>query len=321
MRVVFMGTPAFAVPSLRALVEHGWAFAGVYTQPDRPAGRGRQVASSPVKRAALELGLPVFQPASLRPADEVERLAELRPDVIVVAAFGQILRSNVISIPPNGIVNVHASLLPRWRGAAPITAAILAGDAETGVTIMQIDPGMDTGPMLAKRAIPIDVTDTTGALTDKLAVLGAELLAEALPRWVAGEIAPEPQDDSLATLAPRVKPEDAIVDWAQPADFIARQVRAYQPWPGAHSWLRGKKLTILAAEPIDLQEPANAPIASRVGAGQPGDLFPLKNGVVVVTGKGALRLHRVQLEGGKPLDIAAFRAGQRELSGASLANP
>ncbi|GIW06394.1 MAG: methionyl-tRNA formyltransferase [Dehalococcoidia bacterium] len=307
MRVVFMGTPEFAVPSLRALASSGVELVAVYTQPDRPAGRGRRLAPSPVKTAALELGVPVFQPATLRPPEEVDRLAALQPDVIVVAAFGQILRPNVISIPPHGILNVHASLLPRWRGAAPIPAAILAGDTETGVTIMLIDPGLDTGPMLAKAAIPITEDDTTGTLTEKLAVLGADLLIRVLPEWVAGRIIPEPQDDALATVAPRIQPADAIIDWRQPSLQIARQVRAYQPWPGARSWLHGKQLTILAATPVG-------------GEAEPPGAIVLegRSGLAVATGEGLLRLHRVQLEGGKPLDAASFRAGHRDLAGAVL---
>lgn len=310
MRIVFMGTPEFAVPTLRALAATGNELVAVYTQPDRPAGRGRQLRPSPVKLAALELGLPVVQPASLRPAEEVERLAALAPDVIVVAAYGQILRPNVISIPPHGILNVHASLLPRWRGAAPIPAAILAGDAETGVTIMLIDPGLDTGPILAKRAIPIAEDDTTGSLTAKLATLGADLLVRTLPDWVAGRIVPEPQDDSLATVAPRIQPDDAIIDWRKPAERLAREVRAYQPWPGARTTLHGRQLTILAATPIE-------------GAATPPGAVVLegRSGLAVATGDGLLRLLRVQLEGGKPLDAASFRAGRRDLAGAVLQPP
>lgn len=310
MRIVFMGTPEFAVPTLRALAATGNELVAVYTQPDRPAGRGRQLRPSPVKLAALELGLPVVQPASLRPAEEVERLAALAPDVIVVAAYGQILRPNVISIPPHGILNVHASLLPRWRGAAPIPAAILAGDAETGVTIMLIDPGLDTGPILAKRAIPIAEDDTTGSLTAKLATLGADLLVRTLPDWVAGRIVPEPQDDSLATVAPRIQPDDAIIDWRKPAERLAREVRAYQPWPGARTTLHGRQLTILAATPIE-------------GAATPPGAVVLegRSGLAVATGDGLLRLLRVQLQGGKPLDAASFRAGRRDLAGAVLQPP
>jgi methionyl-tRNA formyltransferase len=310
MRIVFMGTPEFAVPTLRALAATGNEVVAVYTQPDRPAGRGRRLRPSPVKVAALDLGLPIFQPASLRPAEEVERLAALAPDVIVVAAYGQILRPNVISIPPHGILNVHASLLPRWRGAAPIPAAILAGDTETGVTIMLIDPGLDTGPILAKQAIPITEDDTTGTLTAKLATLGADLLTRTLPDWVAGRIVPEPQDTSLATVAPRIQPADAIIDWRKSAERLAREVRAYQPWPGARTTLHGRQLTILAAKPIagDAAPPGAVVLEGR-------------SGLAVATGDGLLRLLRVQLEGGKPLDAASFRAGHRDLAGAILQPP
>ncbi|MFN8532546.1 MAG: methionyl-tRNA formyltransferase [Dehalococcoidia bacterium] len=310
MRIVFMGTPEFATPSLRALVDADLAPIAVYTQPDRPAGRGRQLVSSPVKRAALALGIPIYQPASLRPIDAVEQLASLMPDLIIVAAFGQILRPNVISIPVHGILNVHASLLPRWRGAAPIPAAILAGDQETGVTIMQIDPGLDTGPMLSKAALPIAPDDTTGTLTAKLADLGASLLVRTVPRWTSGEIVPEPQDQTQATLAERIKPNDATIDWSQSADTIARRVRAYQPWPGAQSQLFGKRLIILEAD------------AGPSLAGRPGELqLEGRSGLTVVTGDGSLRLRRLQLEGGKALDVAAFRAGRRDLAGVRLQNP
>jgi methionyl-tRNA formyltransferase len=307
MRVVFMGTPEFAVPTLRALVASGVEVVAAYTQPDRPAGRGRHLMPSPVRVAALELGVPVLQPASLRPADEVARLADFRPDVIVVAAFGQILRPNVISIPPHGILNVHASLLPRWRGAAPIPAAILAGDRETGVTIMLIDPGLDTGPMLAQEAIPIADDDTTASLTAKLATLGADLLIRTLPDWVAGRVVPVPQDDDRATLAPRIRAEDGFVDWRQPAAQIAREVRAYYPWPGARTFLHRRQLTILSATPVE-------------GSAEPPGAVVLEGraGVAVATGEGLLRLLRVQLEGGKPLDVASFRAGRRDLAGAIL---
>jgi methionyl-tRNA formyltransferase len=309
-RVVFMGTPDFAVPSLRALVTAGYQVVAVYTQPDRPAGRGQQLLAPPVKRVAQELGLPVFQPPSLRPAEEVERLAALAPEVIVVAAFGQILRPNVITIPPRGVLNVHASLLPRWRGAAPVPAAILAGDSETGVTIMQIDPGLDTGPLLAQRAIPIAPDDTTGTLTAKLAVLGAQLLVETLPRWLAGEVVPCPQDESQATLAPRIRVEDANLDWTRPAEEIARAVRAYNPWPGARTWWRGKLLTILAAEPDPTLH------------GEPGEVLLVgRQELAIATGHGALRLREVQLEGRRPLPVAAFRAGQRDLAGLRLPSP
>lgn len=302
-----MGTPEFAVPSLHALATFPAEIAGVYTQPDRPAGRGRHEAAPPVKRAALALGLPVFQPASLRPAAEVERLAALRPDVIVVAAFGQILRPNVISIPPHGILNVHASLLPRWRGAAPIAAAILAGDEETGITLMQIDPGMDTGPMLRKLAIPIEDSDTTGTLTDKLAEAGARLLRDSLADYLAGKITPEPQDNSLATLAPRITTEDAVLDWTMPAADLARQVRAFQPWPGARTALDGKQLTIIAAT------------ANDNGSAAPGAIVPRgKSGLAIGTGRGTLEIQRLQLQGGRPMDTAAFRAGHHGLAGKTV---
>lgn len=212
-RVIFMGTPEFAVPSLAALAAGAAAVVAVVTQPDRPSGRGQQLAMSPVKAFALAHGLPVWQPPTLKTPEVVAMLAELRPDVIVVAAFGQILRPNVLDLPPHGCINVHASLLPRWRGAAPVQAAILAGDQVTGSTIMRMDPGMDTGPILAQAALTIAPRDTGGTLTARLAQQGADLLAETLPRWLAGEITPRPQDASLATLCRPLRKEQGVIDW------------------------------------------------------------------------------------------------------------
>ncbi len=243
-RCVFMGTPEFAVPTLsRLLLEHH--LVGVCTQPDRPAGRGRRLAASPVKALATAHGVPVFQPASLRkdPA-AVAELARLAPDVVVVAAYGLILPPAVLEVAPGGALNVHASLLPRWRGAAPVAHAILAGDAETGVTIMRMDAGLDTGPMLARRAGPILAQDTTGTLTGRLAEWGADLLAATLPRWMAGEITPEEQDETLATLAPRLAAADGYLDWSLAAATLARRVRAMHPWPGAFTLLDGARLKV-----------------------------------------------------------------------------
>ena len=209
-RVVFMGTPEFSVPSLATLVAGDYDVVGVVTQPDRPSGRGRKLEPSPVKRFAVEHGLAVLQPETLRASEAVAELAALRPDVIVVAAFGQILRPAVLALPPHGCINVHASLLPRWRGAAPVQAAILAGDQVTGSTIMLMDEGMDTGPVLSQAALAIHPDDTAGILTERLSHHGAELLAETLPRWLAGEIAPQPQESSLATLCRPVRKEQGV---------------------------------------------------------------------------------------------------------------
>ena len=237
MSIVFIGTPAFAVPSLHALARDGHSIAAVITQPDRPAGRHQAPRPPPVKIAALELGVRVLQPANLRDSDTLLRLRELSPDVIVVVAYGQILRPAVLEIPTHGVLNVHPSLLPRWRGASPIPAAILAGDDQTGVTVMLMDAGMDSGPIIAQSEAPIDDNDTAASLSDSLSQVGASLLAETLPRWLAGDIVPRPQDESQATTCPLLRKEDGAIDWTLPAIDIWRRVRAYNPWPAAFTSL------------------------------------------------------------------------------------
>lgn len=303
-RVVFMGTPQFAVPILGAIAEHH-QLVGVVTQPDRRAGRGRKVALSPVKQAALERGLPVFQPETLRAQEAVAHLADWRPDVCVVAAFGQILRPPVLAIPPHGCLNVHASLLPRYRGAAPIPAAILAGDPVTGVTIMRMDEGMDTGPILAQTECPITPGDTTGSLTAKLADLGAQVLVETLPRWIGGGIQPQPQDETLATYCRQLKKDDGRLDWSRPAEHLDRQVRACDPWPGAYTAWQGVRLKVLRALPHTVWQ----------GKGQLGQVVDLQPGIGVVTGRGLLQLLDVQLAGKRPMTADIFARGQRDLVG------
>ena len=233
MILVFIGTPQFAVPSLQSLAEAGHDIATVITQPDRPAGRGRALRPPPVKQAALALGLPVLQPPTLRDPEVLERLRALAPEAIVAVAYGQLLRPELLEVPPKGVLNVHPSLLPRWRGASPIAGAILGGDEETGVTIMLMDAGMDTGPILSQRRHPVSSHDTTGSLTEALATIGADLLADTLPRWLAGDIEAQPQDDSLATVTSLVRKEDGALDWTLPAHRLWLRVRAYNPWPGA----------------------------------------------------------------------------------------
>ena len=236
--IVFMGSPEFALPALQTLAEN-YTITGVVTQPDQPAGRGRVLTPPPVKTLAEQLHLPVIQPRRLR-EPELAQLQAWQPDLIVVAAFGQILRTNVLDLPPRGCINVHASLLPRWRGAAPIQAAILHGEAETGVTIMKMDPGIDTGPTLSHRALPIEPDDTAGTLSSKLAHLGAGLLVETLSAYLRGDLLPQPQDDSLATYAPMLKKEDGLLDFNEPAEKLSWKVRAYHPWPGAFfEWAGG----------------------------------------------------------------------------------
>ncbi len=303
-----MGTPDFSVPSLLTLINGGYDVAAVVTQPDRPSGRGRKLEMSPVKQAALEHGIPVMQPRSLRDPDAVAALAVLAPDVIVVAAFGQILRTDVLDLPPHGCINVHASLLPRWRGAAPVQAAILAGDQVTGSTIMRMDAGMDTGPILAQAALLIDPTDTGDSLTGRLAQQGAELLAETLPRWLAGEIIPQAQDATLATLCRPLRKEQGVIDWTQPAEIIARAVRAFNPWPAATTTWNGAGLKVLeaVAEPdVETDQP-------------PGTVIVVDGRVLVSTGVGLLRLEQVQLAGRSAMAVSDFLRGQPGFVGATL---
>lgn len=305
-----MGTPDFSVPTLTALIESEYELVAVVTQPDRPRGRGKKLTPSPVKVVAEGAGLKVLQPETLKSAEAVAALAALKPDLIVVAAFGQILRRNVLTLPPRGCINVHASLLPRWRGAAPVAAAIRAGDAETGVTIMLMDEGMDTGPMLARQAIPITPTHTRGTLSAELAELGATLLIETLPDWLAGKIKTQSQDDSLATLAPRLKKEEGAINWSQSAVEIERQVRAFYPWPGTFTQGPRSQFKVLAVEVA-----ANAPDFEQ---SQPGTVFKHERSVCVTTGQGVLRLVKVQPAGKKEMPAESMLNGQPELWGARL---
>lgn len=322
-RVVFMGTPEFALPSLEQLMSAaGCQVVGVYTQPDRPAGRHRVVVPPPVKTAALAYGLPVFQPERLRQPADIAALAELRPDVIVVAAFGQLLRPAVLAIPPKGVINVHPSLLPRHRGASPVAAAILAGDQQTGVTIMLMDPGLDTGPILSQQALPIDPLDTTGTLTTKLAQAGAKLLLQTLPLWLEDRITPQPQDDAQATYAPRIHKEEGLIDWQLSALEIWRRVRAYNPWPGAFTYVDGQLLHIWEAWPLP-QDQNNSPgqtvpLRAQDIPGLP-DIYANAGSIFgVQTGQGVLAVLRVQRAGRKALPTAEFLRGQRGFIGRRL---
>ena len=303
--IVFMGTPAFAVPCLRALAER-YPLAGVVTQPDRPAGRGRQTVESPVKQFARQAGLPVIQPEKLKGPEVMVRLAAWAPDVIVVAAFGQILKPGVLDLPPRGCLNVHASLLPRHRGAAPIPAAILAGDAETGVTIMRMDARLDTGPVLAQRPAAIRPDDTSLTLSDRLSHLGADLLSEALPEYLAGRLAAQPQDSAHATYAPQLHKGDGHLDFTRPAAELERRVRAFNPWPGAFAMWQGQPLKILRAAVLSAD------------AGEPGRVVTTDRGPAVACGSGGLLLLEVQPPGKKPLPATDFARGARHFSGTSL---
>ena len=299
-RVVFMGSPAFALPTLEALARH-YPLVGVVTQPDRPAGRGNRLKAPPVKARALELGLPVIQPRRLSEPEAMATLREWAPDLIVVAAFGQILKPDVLDLPRYGCLNVHASLLPRWRGAAPIPYALLHGDAQTGVTIMRMDEGLDTGPILSQRATTILPDDTAATLSRRLSHMGAELLLDTLPPYLEGELEPQPQDDSLATYAPRLTRADGALDFSRSAAHLARQVRAFDPWPGTFMAWRGRRLKVLAAHPEE-DAPNPGPGIRTVYQGWPA----------VGTGDGLLVLDRVQPAGKRPLSGDVFLRGARD---------
>lgn len=310
MRIVFMGTPEFAVPSLEQLVQNGHDVVAVYTKPDRTAGRRRAPVASPVKRLAVELGLPVVQPDSLKSAQAVKQLASFQPDVVVVAAFGQILPESVLAVPAHRTLNIHPSLLPKFRGASPVASAILYGGEFTGVSVMLLDKGMDTGPLLARAQISISPRDTTGSLTGKLARVGAQLLLEVLPRWVKGELAPQPQDDSQATYTRRLDKEDGEIDWTLSAKGIWRRVRALNPWPGCYTRWQGKQLKI--TEAVFFPTERNVDI---------GRVVALDKGEVafgVGTGAGVLGISKVQLEGKRAMTSAEFLRGQRDFVGSVL---
>lgn len=313
MRIVFMGTPQFGVPALEQLTQGEHQVVAVYTQPDRPVGRGRISTPSAVKRTALAHGLPVFQPPSLKATAEVERLAEVKPDVIVVAAFGQLLSQQVLDIPPFGCLNVHPSLLPRHRGAAPVPAAILGGDEQTGVTIMLMDVGLDTGPILAQKAIPIEPEDTAESLGAKLAQLGAELLGQTLPLWLDHCLTPQPQDEENATHSRPIAKGEGEIDWRLSAIELWRRVRAFYPWPGCYTRWRGKQLKLLQAIPL--------PGGQGLEPGRVISPLPEQGAVFgVATGSGILGLRQVQLEGRRAMTAEEFLRGQRGFIGELLSH-
>jgi len=296
--VVFMGSPDFSLPTLRSL-SSAYDVVGVVTQPDRASGRGRERKAPPVKTLALELGIPVLQPEKLRQPEAMEQLRLWNPDLIVVAAFGQILRKDVLALPRHGCINVHASLLPRWRGAAPINAAILHGDEETGVTIMVMDVGLDTGPMLNKRAIRLAPDETAGSAFEKLSQLGARLLVETLPRYLSGQLTPIPQPEEGVTYAPMIKKEEGLLDFTQEADALERRVRAFHPWPGAFMDFDGMLLKIHRAHVY-------------VGLAAPGQRLVVQGQPAVGAGGGILILEEVQPAGKKSMSGKAFLAGTRQ---------
>lgn len=297
-RIVFMGSPDFAVPALNRL-STGYQVVGVVTQPDRPGGRGRNLLPPAVKVAALDLDLPVLQPEKIRQPQAFEQLNAWSPDLIVVAAFGQILRQEVLDLPRFGCLNIHASLLPRWRGAAPIQACLLAGDAETGVTIMKLDAGVDTGPLLGRRSMPIGPEDTAGSLSEKLSILGADLMMQVLPAYMGGKLLPQPQEDSQATYAPMLRKTDGLLDFSQPANLLVRRVRAFNPWPGAFTTHQNAILKVHAAH-------------AEAGSGDPGKHQVFNGKPAIITGQGWLVLDEVQPAGKKPMSGQAFLAGARD---------
>jgi methionyl-tRNA formyltransferase len=296
--VVFMGSPDFSLPTLRAL-SAAYDVVGVVTQPDRASGRGRELKAPPVKTLALELGIPVMQPEKLRQPEAMEQLRKWNPDLIVVAAFGQILRREVLELPRYGCINVHASLLPRWRGAAPINAAILHGDEETGVTIMVMDVGLDTGPMLSKRSIRLTRDETAGSAFERLSRLGADLLVETLPDYLSGKLTPMPQPEEGVTYAPMMKKEEGRLDFTQDAESLERRVRAFNPWPGAFMDFDGTLLKIHRAR-------------VEVGLAPVGQRLVVQDQPAVGAGGGLLILEEVQPAGKKTMSGRAFLAGARQ---------
>ncbi|MCP4165636.1 MAG: methionyl-tRNA formyltransferase [Chloroflexi bacterium] len=306
IRTLFMGTPAFAVPSLQALLgDDTYEIVGVVTQPDRKAGRGRKLQISPVKEAAIAADIPVLQPQKLREPAAFAELESLTPDLTVVAAYGQILRANVLELGCYGSINVHASLLPRWRGASPINAALLAGDRVTGSTIMRMDKGMDTGPILAQAAEMIQAEDTAGRLGERLAQQGAQLLVNTLPCYLSGSLLPRPQTDKAATICRLLNKEQARIDWEQAANHIERMVRAYDPWPGAFTTWSGANLKLGATRVVE-------------GKGTPGEVASWDDVVAVGTGRGMLVVDQLQPAGKRMMSTRDFLRGRSDFVGALL---
>jgi methionyl-tRNA formyltransferase len=309
VRTVFMGTPQFAVTILESLLQSSYQVLAVYTQPDKPAGRGRPVVFPPVKKLALERQIPVMQPETFKFSEVVNKLASFQPELIVVAAFGSILSQEVLSLPKFACLNVHPSLLPRHRGPSPVANTILCGDELTGVTIMVMDTGLDTGPILAQKKVGSSFMDTAGSLNSKLADVGAELLLETLPKWLGGEIKPHAQDESQATYSRLITSKDAEIDWHLSALELWRMVRAYNPWPSCYTWCHGKRLKIHKALPL-----------GNVGDGEIGEVIALAEqpGVGVVTKHGILGLCQVQLEGKREMPADDFVRGKRDFIGSVL---
>lgn len=301
MRIVFMGTPEFAVPSLEALLKSDDQVVGVVTQPDRPKGRGQLLTPPPIKLIAQREGIPFLQPVKIRVPEFLTALADWKPDLIAVTAYGRILHSPILTLPQMGCVNVHGSLLPKYRGAAPVQWAVINGETETGITTMLMDEGMDTGAMLLQESLPIAPEDTAGSLAPRLAALGGRLLVETLARLKAGTITPQPQDHALATMAPPLKKEDGLIDWASSAASIANRIRGLSPWPGAYASFGGERWMVWSAVPCSVKADA-----------APGTIIDVtKQALQVATGDGVLILKEIQPANSKRLTVAQYLAGHR----------
>ena len=309
VRTVFMGTPQFAAAILESVLRNSCQVVAAYTQADKPAGRGHRVAISPVKKLALAREIPVIQPKTLKSAEEQEKLASFQPELIILAAFAFVLPPEILSLPRFGCLNIHPSLLPRHRGAAPVASTILCGDEVTAVTIMLMDTGLDTGAIVAQERVEVASTDTTGSLTSRLADVGARLLIKTLPKWLNGDLKPWVQDESQASYSKQITSEDAEIDWHLSAVELWRRVRAYNPWPGSYTWWQGKRLKVHEAVPCE----AGA-------SGAPGEVVALKEapGVGVITGHGILGLAQVQLEGKQRMPTDSFVRGKRDFVGSVL---
>lgn len=304
MKLIFAGTPDFAVPSLQALLAANLDIAAVYTQPDRPAGRGKKIKPGPVKAAALEANIPVLQPINFKDSTDIEALAAFKPDAMIVVAYGLILPKPVLEIPRLGCLNVHASLLPRWRGAAPIQRAIEAGDKKTGITIMQMDAGLDTGNILSKKEVDISIDKNAGDLHDELAAVGGKLLVDTLLQLDAGECKSIPQNNDLATYAKKLEKSEAAIDWQQYADLITRKIKAFNPWPMANTNWQGKRIRVWDA------------VTCKQDDAIPGTILSANsNGIKVATGEGCVNILRLQPEGGKPLSAKDFLNGHKLSAG------
>lgn len=318
MRIVFMGTPDFSVPTLESLAESGHQVVAVVTQPDKPKGRGKEVQMPPVKQAALARGIPVYQPLRARDSGFIRQMQKLEPDVMVVIAFGQILSEELLKVPVYGCINIHASLLPKYRGAAPIQWAVINGDEETGITTMMMDPGLDTGDMLEKRVVQLSGTETGGSLFDRLSRMGGELILSTLKKLEAGTLVRTPQDHSQATHVKKITKELGRMDWSMDAVSLERLVRGLNPWPSAYTHYQGKMLKIWEAQ---VEDASGREAGMGAGEGIPalGQILEARGGCLrVQTGKGVLKIQSLQLEGKKRMDTAAFLRGFQMESGSVL---